>query len=279
MPAKKKNRNKKKGKVNNELQPPRSLDPCETDSTTYTAILVIQLKTGGGMVAGARNEFSRVLQGGNLYVENLSGKQFFGNRGGLGFAAKNLKQFEELKASYEKLKASHEKLEASHKGLQDDKQTLVGKVGTLIVPFESYLKIRNRFISTFKRDRPITTDDRDQSIIKEGNSVAHGGDIVVDAQLYEGKYKTRTDCEVFEVLYGVPPGVVVQKLKEKSTFDVLNKYASVISSDRMTISDDFGERFTTFIKLLKDSDWDESCYVERRNRSLLAANRSLQSYI
>ena len=58
-----------------------------------------------------------------------------------------------------------------------------------------YNLLRNRFISTFKRDKlgDITQDNR--RIIAMGNRWANGGDVVSDAKLYEGPQK-----EVIQVI-------------------------------------------------------------------------------
>ena len=52
------------------------------------------------------------------------------------------------------------------------------------------------------RDQLGTATDADQVIICSGNATAHGGDAVVDAQLYEGA-SGRRDIQVFPEPYGL----------------------------------------------------------------------------
>ena len=51
---------------------------------------------------------------------------------------------------------------------------------------QNYKLVRGRFISTFKRDVLGTATDAGREIIRGGNTWAHGGDAIVDAQLNEG---------------------------------------------------------------------------------------------
>lgn len=55
---------------------------------------------------------------------------------------------------------------------------------TLRLSLREYRWVRNRFISTFKRDKLNNADGSDIKIIQEGNLTVHGGDAVVDARLY-----------------------------------------------------------------------------------------------
>jgi len=81
---------------------------------------------------------------------------------------------------------------------------------------EAYQRIRNRYISTFKRDSLDCKSTEDQRIIIAGNDRAHGGDAAVDATLYfmpRGRlvplvFKERLDPFVFKGIYGVSPEIV-----------------------------------------------------------------------
>ena len=52
---------------------------------------------------------------------------------------------------------------------------------------DAYKLPRNRFISTFKRDKLGTATEADRKIIAGGKAWAHGGDAAVDALLYQGQ--------------------------------------------------------------------------------------------
>jgi len=90
--------------------------------------------------------------------------------------------------------------------------SLQNRVSSLTCSLEAYNLLRNRFISAFKRDKLEKATDRDRRIIGAGNSWAHGGDAVFDAQLYEGQ-NGRRDFYAYKTLYGFLPETV-QKICE-----------------------------------------------------------------
>lgn len=73
---------------------------------------------------------------------------------------------------------------------------------------QGYKAIRNRFISVYARDKLGNPAGGDR-FIKRRNDIAHGGDAVFDAKLYQG-IGGRADSEVFEKLYGFSPGEVLR---------------------------------------------------------------------
>jgi len=109
-------------------------------------------------------------------------------------------------ASLESIVASLQSKEAS----QAKKiASLEDRVSNLTMPREAYKLLRNRFISTFKRDKLHNATREDYKMIAEGNRWAHGGDAVVDAQLYKGTIRRGDECD-FERLYGLPPSIVAR---------------------------------------------------------------------
>jgi len=88
-------------------------------------------------------------------------------------------------------------------------------IRTLISGNESYRSIRNRYISTFKRDVLREVSDKDKAIIDSGNQNAHGGDVEVDASLYNIP-EERSDHEVFQQLYGLFPKTVLYYISGSS---------------------------------------------------------------
>jgi len=88
------------------------------------------------------------------------------------------------------------------------------RIRTLISGNEAYRNIRNRFISTFKRDLLHKESDEDEAIITGGNHNAHGGDVEVDATLYNMPEGGRNDSEVFKKLYGLLPETVLQYISK-----------------------------------------------------------------
>ena len=80
-------------------------------------------------------------------------------------------------------------------------------MNSLTSSLSAYKLLRNRFISTFKRDKLGDETEVDRGTIAKGNGWAHGGDAVVDAQLYQGT-SGRKDFNAFKGLYGMSPGEV-----------------------------------------------------------------------
>ena len=85
-------------------------------------------------------------------------------------------------------------------------------VSHLALSSEAHKRLRNRFISTFKRDKLLKETWEDHKMIEEGNRCAHGGDVVADAKLYKGTVRRGDECD-FELLYGLPPSVVANLSK------------------------------------------------------------------
>jgi len=81
------------------------------------------------------------------------------------------------------------------------------RLRSLIESVESYRRIRNRFLSTFKRDYLHRGSKADHQLIIAGHKPAHGGDATVDASLYIGP-GARSDFAVFKRLYGLTPQAV-----------------------------------------------------------------------
>jgi len=76
----------------------------------------------------------------------------------------------------------------------------------------AYHHTRNRFLSTFKKDKLGRATGDDLKIIAQGNVKAEGGDAATDALLYEGAMGRR-DFTTFQKLYGLQPEVV-RKISE-----------------------------------------------------------------
>lgn len=97
--------------------------------------------------------------------------------------------------------------------LQEKKITFLEDcVSHLALSSEAHKRLRNRFISTFKRDKLLKETWEDHKMIEEGNRCAHGGDVVADAKLYKGTVRRGDECD-FELLYGLPPSVVANLSK------------------------------------------------------------------
>ncbi|KAG0133430.1 hypothetical protein HOY82DRAFT_641116, partial [Tuber indicum] len=113
-------------------------------------------------------------------------------------------------------------------------------------------RLRNRFISTFKRDVLKCGTAQDRVLISEGNECAHGGDAKADARLYRGP-SGRRDVDAFETLYGLSPETVERITEDKETINVLNIHASIKASKYKTGNKNFYLAFNRYIDRLKAS--------------------------
>ncbi|KAG0137738.1 hypothetical protein HOY82DRAFT_473006, partial [Tuber indicum] len=121
--------------------------------------------------------------------------------------------------------------------------------------------LRNRFISTFKRDVLKCGTAQDKTLISEGNEFAHGWDARADARLYSGA-NCRRDVNAFERLYGLSPETVERIAEDKETINVLNIHASVKASKYKKGNESFYLAFNTFPEHVKASrDGRDEAYV------------------
>ncbi|KAF8246111.1 hypothetical protein K440DRAFT_500655, partial [Wilcoxina mikolae CBS 423.85] len=211
--------------------------------------LVTRSEIGGEeeMKRDAKDALEQALQEEEFHAEDMRGNPFVGNRRGLDLAGlpERVRVLEQQVAEIPSLKIKIGSLE--------------DRVSSLTISLDAYKLLRNRFISTFKRDKLGKATDGDRKIIGVGNSWAHGGDAVVDAQLYQD-LDGRRDYSAFKKLYGFLPETV-QRITHKETIDVLNTHAAVIASKHKTGSDEFYKRFAKFVELFEKSDYDEG-YLE-----------------
>ncbi|PUU79212.1 hypothetical protein B9Z19DRAFT_911862, partial [Tuber borchii] len=142
------------------------------------------------------------------------------------------------------------------------------EVGDLASSSVGYKQLRHRFLSTFKRDKLGIITDRDQDYIGGGNVSAHGGDAVVDSQLYKG-IGSRDDFATFKRLYGFPPQVV-QVLTHPETINLLNCHAAVRASNFKNGSDKFYKLFKEFVEVFEDSDYNQG-YLSDETKSVTKA--------
>ena len=71
--------------------------------------------------------------------------------------------------------------------------------------YKKQLRIsRERFASTVKRDKLKNASQDDLDLIQEGNDYFHGGNCVLDIDIWEPK-GYRKDLDTFQYLYGLNP--------------------------------------------------------------------------
>jgi hypothetical protein len=196
---------KKYVKANNGSR--SSFSPAENDDgTTCDAIRVTRSELGdeGGMKQDAKDALGLALQEEELHVKDVRGELFVGNRRGLNLAER-FRILEQQVGGLQQQVAEIPSMKTKIASLED-------RVSGLTCSLDSYKLLRKRFISTYKRDKFENATDSDRKIIGVGNLWAHGGDAVVDAQLYQD-LSGRRDFSVFTKLYGLLPETV-QRISE-----------------------------------------------------------------
>ncbi|RPA92051.1 hypothetical protein L873DRAFT_1818402 [Choiromyces venosus 120613-1] len=242
-------KNQKKQKNREELS------PADQDDPKYDAILVTKSKTSSEEEIKSEAKDVPGLQEGEHEVQKVRGEPFVGNRRGRGLTGIG----ERIRALEEKTSALEERASARNlrlSALKDEVNLLWDDVSTLKLCVPEYSRVRNRFISTFKRDKLNNATESDIYIIQEGNTMAHEGDAAVDALLYEG-LNGRRDPSAFKELYGMHPADVV-KIRHKETIHILSIHAGVRADSRKTGTDEFYRRFAEFVQLFEGSGCDES---------------------
>ncbi|KAF8246400.1 hypothetical protein K440DRAFT_662155 [Wilcoxina mikolae CBS 423.85] len=231
----------------------------EQEELECDAVLMTRSEVGDQeeMKEDAKSAFRKALDEEDLHVEEVRGKLFVGNRRGLNLAElmPRVRVLEEEVATQkEEIATQKEEIIL----LKIKVVSLEDRVSSLTMSLHAYKLLRNRFISTFKRDKLANATEVDRKIIASGNGWAHGGDAVVDAQLYKSETREgRRDFEAYEKLYGITP-LIVLFITHKETIDVLNIHAGVISSSYKTGSNEFYARFNRFVEVFRESELDDS---------------------
>ncbi|PUU76824.1 hypothetical protein B9Z19DRAFT_1087521 [Tuber borchii] len=147
-----------------------------------------------------------------------------------------------------------EAIESTNKGfakLRLELRSVDKFVSSLTASLHPYHQTRNRFLSTFKKDKLGTATGDDWKIIAQGSFKPEAGDAATDALLYEG-ITGRRDFTTFQKLYGLHPDMV-RKISHPETLAALNMHARVLASHKRTGSPRFYNLFNEFIRLFTES--------------------------
>lgn len=191
------------GRLQNDWKDREAPSPEGQGDIECDTILVTRSELGGEeeMKKGAKAAFKQALSEEELTVEDVRGELFVGNRRGLNLAGLSTRVCA-LEDEVASLKREITLLKVHNTSLED-------RVSSLTVSLDTYKILRTGFISSFKRDKLGNATDADRRIIEAGDSWAHGGDAVVDAQLYQSM-EGRRDFSTFEKLYGMDPSIVLR---------------------------------------------------------------------
>ncbi|RPA97468.1 hypothetical protein L873DRAFT_1836374 [Choiromyces venosus 120613-1] len=201
------------------------------------------------MKSEAKISLSRALEEDQLYIEPVNSDLFVANSRGLRFAGLPAR----VSTQENKISSLNDELAK----LKAESASLQGRVTSLPGSLHAYRLLRNRFISTYKRDKLASATQADRRIIGDGNAWAHGGDALVDAMLYTARddpqyFVMLRDFSVFETLYAFHPQTVL-RMRHQETIDVLNTHAGVLASNNETGSHRFYSLFAQFVRLFKQS--------------------------
>ena len=177
----------------------------------------IEYQDDDGMVTEARVALRTASENDEIQPESIRGSIFVGNQEGLRFAEQYSKTEaieQELLALKESFRAAEEKRDAEREKRDAERDNLMNLVDNLTNLVEmlqqgntTLMEMRNRFISTFKRDKTTSQLDLlDRGWISSGNVIAHAGSSKFDSTLYNNK--GRQDIGVYKQLYGLHPAIV-----------------------------------------------------------------------
>jgi len=151
-----------------------------------------------------RDEAERVTIG------QVGNKLVYGNSGGHGI----LEELEQMKGKIDILMAKDETKTSQideHQTKIDEHQkkisSLESRVRRLVQSSGGYLSIRRRFLDVYKRDIKAIEELKGSKAIRKGNLIAHEGDALGDALLFDRDQ--RTDRSIYRELYGFDHGQVL----------------------------------------------------------------------
>jgi len=201
-----------KRKPNHEEQEPEPVSGLSLNDTLCDVILVSKTAIGNreDMKAEGKRSLHQALEMNDLCVKDDESELFVANPPGLAYGRLPA-HLEEVERKMEAKEKSLDTITKELKSRQDENIVLQTSVHKLTQSLALYRLSRQRFISTFKRDKlgtsSITRADRE--IIDNGNNLVHGGDANTDAFLYTGTIVgVRRDTSAFTQLYRLRPEIV-----------------------------------------------------------------------
>ena len=100
----------------------------------------------------------------------------------------HLEMKKSIDAQFSKIDSQHSKNDALKSGqieMEARIDSLEERVRSLTTTSDGYLEIRRRFYDTYKRDIKGNTKFRHTAAIQTGDKVAHGGDVLTDAIIFD----------------------------------------------------------------------------------------------
>ncbi|KAK2801141.1 hypothetical protein FQN50_007870 [Emmonsiellopsis sp. PD_5] len=143
-----------------------------------------------------------------------------------------------FKATESRLKAT----ESSVADLQNNRKSAERHISDLEGSVADLKDIRNRFISTYKRDILGNNTEADKVIIRTGN----------------------------RFLYGLHPGIVRTSILYHPTIELLDRHAAAVADKMVELPTKFNDLFANFIQALEASNFDEDYLPDPRSSVTVA---------
>ncbi|MCJ1223396.1 hypothetical protein MMC12_000036 [Toensbergia leucococca] len=169
-----------------------------------------------------------------------------------GFRHGILEELEQMKREMSILTAKDEKRASQIDEHQKQISSLESRVRHLVQSSEGYLSIRRRFLDVYKRDMEAMEELKDSRAIREGNIIAHEGDALGDAVLFDRDQ--RTDRSIYRELYGLDYQQVLDfhsASDDGGLFLVLNAHATMVAQ-RNPLPDDLKVAFNSFLAKVEE---------------------------
>jgi len=221
------------------------------------------------MIEDAKAVLKSVVEHTDMYLEGINGRLVVGNLQALE-CARARGQKETFESRVKSLEGRVRDVEANNERLEANNERLYSRIVDLEVSSTTLKNLRNRFISTYKRDKLATAEDYDFKFIASGNRFAHSGNCKRDAELYTAG--GRTDIDVYILLYGLHPGIV-NMMTYRPTITTLDTHATIVASNHKTASEQFHILFANFIKALQESHYVDK-FLERNDTARLSGSYS-----
>ena len=129
----------------------------------------------------------------HITIGQAGNKVVYANSGGHGI----LGELEDMKMKMDILIAKTSQIDE----YQKKNSSLESRVKLLTQTSEGYLSVRRRFLDVYKRDIKGMEELKGSKAIREGNQIAHEGDALGDAVLFDRDQ--RTDMDIYRELYGL----------------------------------------------------------------------------
>ncbi|KAL2059455.1 hypothetical protein ABVK25_000748 [Lepraria finkii] len=183
----------------------------------------------------------------HITMGQAGNKLVYANSGGHGV----LGELADMKMKLDILIAETSQIDEHQKEIdeyQKKNSSLESRVKLLTQTSERYLSIRRRFLDIYKRDIKGIEELKGSKAIREGNQIAHEGDALWDAMLFDRDQ--RKDKTTYRDLYGLDYSQVLDFQDSASDngglFLVLNAYATMVIQGN-PLSDDLKVAFKSFL--------------------------------